>query len=48
MCFVLPNSTDAFKAATIIRSFGHAQTEIWAAKEWGAFKELIRGLPKGD
>jgi uncharacterized protein with GYD domain len=46
--FRAPDSADAFKVATIIRSFGHAQTEIWAAKEWGAFKELIRGLSRGD
>jgi uncharacterized protein with GYD domain len=45
--FRAPGSADAFKVATIIRSFGHAHTEIWSAKEWGAFKELIRGLSEG-
>lgn len=46
--FHAPNETDAFKVATIIRSFGHAHTEIWAAREWGAFKEMIRDLPEGQ
>ena len=45
--FSTPNETDAFKVATIIRSFGHAHTEIWAAREWGAYKTLIRDLPEG-
>lgn len=44
---------DIFRAAdietatlvsTIIRTFGHAQTEIWAATEWDRFKELVRNL----
>ena len=35
----------ATKVATIIRTFGHAQTEIWAATEWERFKEVIRELP---
>ncbi len=35
----------ATKVATIIRTFGHAQTEIWAATEWERFKEVVRGLP---
>lgn len=45
--FRAPDSDHAFKVATIIRSFGQAHTEIWAAREWGAFKELIRDLPEG-
>jgi uncharacterized protein with GYD domain len=35
----------ATKIATIVRTFGHAQTEIWAATEWQRFKEVIRELP---
>ena len=41
------DSAEAFKVSTIIRSFGHAHTEIWAAREWGAFKEMVRELPEG-
>jgi hypothetical protein len=35
----------ATKVSTLIRTFGHAQTEIWAATEWGRFKEIVRTLP---
>lgn len=43
--FRAPDVETATAVATIIRTFGHAQTEIWAATEWDRFKELIRGLP---
>jgi uncharacterized protein with GYD domain len=35
----------AFKVATIVRTFGHAHTEIWGATEWAAFKDMVRRLP---
>ncbi len=35
----------ATKIATIVRTFGHAQTEIWAATEWQHFQEVLRELP---
>lgn len=34
----------AAKVSTLIRTFGHAQTEIWAATEWDRFKEVVRRL----
>jgi hypothetical protein len=34
----------AFKMATIIRSFGHAKTEVWAATEWAKFKVMVRAI----
>jgi uncharacterized protein with GYD domain len=34
----------ASKVSTLIRSFGHAQTEIWTATEWDRFKEIVRTL----
>ncbi|MFO7554976.1 MAG: GYD domain-containing protein [Desulfobacterales bacterium] len=42
--FRAPDIDTAFKVSTIIRSFGHAHTEVWGAKEWAAYKELIRQL----
>ncbi len=42
--FEAPDNETAFKAASIIRSFGHANTEIWAATEWAKFKEMIRAI----
>ena len=35
----------ATKVSALIRTFGHAQTEIWAATEWDRFKEIVRTLP---
>ncbi|MEN8196210.1 MAG: GYD domain-containing protein [Pseudomonadota bacterium] len=43
--FRAPDVEAATKVATIIRTFGHAQTEVWAATEWERFKEVIRDLP---
>ncbi len=44
--FRAPNTQTAFKVSTIVRSFGHAHTEVWNATEWAKFKELIRDLPE--
>ncbi|MEO1240830.1 MAG: GYD domain-containing protein [Pseudomonadota bacterium] len=43
--FEAPDNNAATKVATIIRTFGHAQTEIWGATEWDKFKEMARQLP---
>ncbi|WP_246226379.1 GYD domain-containing protein [Chelativorans xinjiangense] len=43
--FTAPDNATATKVATIIRTFGHATTEIWAATEWKQFVKLIRELP---
>lgn len=43
--FNAPDIDTAMKVATIIRTFGHAQTEILAATEWRQYKEMIRNLP---
>lgn len=34
------------RLSTLLRTFGHAQTEIWGAIEWERFKELISALPR--
>jgi uncharacterized protein with GYD domain len=34
----------ASKVSTLIRTFGHAQTEIWTATDWDRFKEIVREL----
>jgi uncharacterized protein with GYD domain len=45
--FRAPSVEDAMKVGTIIRTFGHAHTEIWPATEWQEFKEMVRSLPAG-
>jgi uncharacterized protein with GYD domain len=43
--FTAPDNATATKVATIIRTFGHATTEIWPATEWGEFQKLLKDLP---
>jgi len=45
--FEAPNVDVAAKVSTLIRSFGHAHTEIWSAIEWSRFKDMVRNLPSG-
>ena len=46
--FEAPDIESALKVAAIVRSFGHASTEIWAATEWDEFAEAIqRRSPAG-
>lgn len=42
--FRAPDVETAAKVATLIRIYGRAQTETWAAIEWDRFKELVRDL----
>lgn len=43
--FTAPDIGTATKVATIIRTFGHATTEVWAATEWEEFVQLVSYLP---
>jgi uncharacterized protein with GYD domain len=45
--FEAPDIEAAMKVSTIVRTFGHAHTEVWPATEWQRFKEIVRGLPSG-
>ncbi len=42
--FRAPDIETACKVSTLIRTFGHAQTEMWTATEWERFKEIARTL----
>jgi uncharacterized protein with GYD domain len=42
--FQAPDIETATKVSTIVRTFGHAQTEVWAATEWQRYKDIIRGM----
>ena len=43
--FTAPDIDAAMRVSALVRTFGHAQTEVWAAAEWSRFKELVRSLP---
>lgn len=42
--FRAPDIETACKVSTLIRTFGHAHTEVWTATEWERFKEIARAL----
>ena len=43
--FMAPDNETATKVATVVRTFGHAETEVWGATEWKKLQELGRYLP---
>lgn len=42
--FEAPDHESALKVATLVRIYGHAQTEILGATEWRRYKELMHQL----
>jgi uncharacterized protein with GYD domain len=44
--FQAPDHETALTVCSIIRSFGHATTELWTATEWDRYKELLHRLAK--
>lgn len=46
--FTAPDNETATKVSALIRTFGHAHTEVWAATRWARFKEIVRDLPAGS
>ena len=43
--FLADDIETATRVSALIRTFGHARTEVWAATEWDRFKEIVRTLP---
>jgi uncharacterized protein with GYD domain len=43
--FTAPDVETALRVATVIRTFGHATTEVWGATEWDRFVDMVRYLP---
>jgi len=46
--FEAPDIDTAMKVSTIVRTFGHADTEVWPARTWRDYKDMIRGLTSGE
>lgn len=44
--FRAPDLETAMGVATVIRTYGHASTEVWTATEWKRYKRMIQALPK--
>jgi uncharacterized protein with GYD domain len=44
--FRAPDLETALGVATIIRTYGHATTEVWSATEWQKYKRMLHALPK--
>ena len=44
--FQAPDLESAARVAALVRLAGHAQTEVWGAVEWPAFREMVRTLPE--
>jgi uncharacterized protein with GYD domain len=42
--FQVPNIETATKISTLVRTYGHATTELWPAVGWARFKDIIRAL----
>jgi uncharacterized protein with GYD domain len=43
--FQADDNDAAIKISTIVRTFGHAHSEVWPATDWAHFKEMARTLP---
>lgn len=43
--FEAPDVATAMRVATLIRTLGHAESEVWPAASWSEFKAMLHELP---
>jgi uncharacterized protein with GYD domain len=43
-----PSLDVAMKASVLVRTYGHADTELWPALSWKEFKKLVHKLPNDE
>jgi uncharacterized protein with GYD domain len=46
--FDAPDIETATRVSTLVRTCGHARSEVWAATEWEKFKRMVHAMPKNS